>query len=100
MLRGVFFRHFVVLLGLVLFTKFGYSFVDKCFCKVIFNLHEIRLYSFLNLFLFNQSKDEIVTCDCDTGSIDVFNSKKVIPILSKLIKKDYFRYYKVNSSIH
>lgn len=75
MLRGVFFRHFVVLLGLVLFTKFGYSFVDKCFCK---------------------SKDEIVTCDCDTGSIDVFNSKKVIPLLSKLIKKDYFRYYKVN----
>ncbi|VDK41948.1 unnamed protein product [Anisakis simplex] len=33
---------------------------------------------------------------CDGSSIDEFNNRKVYPLLQKLLKKDFFRFYKVN----
>jgi len=48
---------------------------DQCFCKL---------------------RGEIDDCKCNVESVDVFNNDLVHPILDSLLKRDYFRYYKVN----
>lgn len=34
-------------------------------------------------------------CLCDIETLENFNNEKVYPVISKLIKQDFFRYYKV-----
>jgi len=50
------------------------------------------------LFIF-QLNGEIDDCQCNIESVDVFNNEQVHPILDALLKRDYFRYYKV-SKVH
>uniref|UniRef100_A0A914DZB6 Uncharacterized protein n=1 Tax=Acrobeloides nanus TaxID=290746 RepID=A0A914DZB6_9BILA len=38
----------------------------------------------------------ILISNCSSDSIDNFNNAKVFPLLSKLLQKDYFKFYKVN----
>ncbi|KAM8921032.1 ERO1-like protein alpha isoform 2-T2 [Pelodytes ibericus] len=51
------------------------SAASKCFCQVTGHLDD---------------------CTCDVETIDHFNNYKLFPKLQKILKSDYFRYYKVN----
>lgn len=66
------------LIYILLFIKFHSSkadSADKCFCHL---------------------SGQIDDCFCDIESLEKFNNENVYPILKKLIKTDYFRYFKVN----
>ena len=44
-------------------------------------------------------RSEILIClhaDCDFGSVEKVNGRHLLPILSELVRKPFFRYFKVN----
>nr|CAB3243635.1 ERO1-like protein beta [Phallusia mammillata] len=45
---------------------------------------------------FCQLTGQIDDCFCDIETLEKFNNEQVFPILSELVKQDFFRYYKVN----
>ena len=74
-----------------------------CFCKVNLNLvvHVmVHVYKFFTFFFFPSNKfklyGEVDDCECKIENIDKFNNYRIYPRLSMLVKKDYFRFIKVN----
>ena len=70
-----------------------------CFCKVnfLFRLNlvvhvMVHVYKFLSSKLYGEVDD----CECKIENIDKFNNYRIYPRLSMLVKKDYFRFIKVN----
>ncbi|VDK35032.1 unnamed protein product [Gongylonema pulchrum] len=45
---------------------------------------------------FCRADEAVDDCGCTEDSVDHFNNYKVIPILQKLLSRDFFRFYKVN----
>jgi hypothetical protein len=45
---------------------------------------------------FCQLNGDIGDCECTSESVDVFNNHKIFPLLDELLRRDYFRYYKVD----
>ncbi|KAI0227221.1 ERO1-like protein beta [Lamellibrachia satsuma] len=44
----------------------------------------------------NGLKGEIDDCSCKVENVDSFNNVKIYPLISSLLERDYFRYYKLN----
>lgn len=47
------------------------------------------------LHFYFQLKGRIDDCSCNVDTVDHFNNMKIYPILSSLLNKDYFRFYRV-----
>jgi len=62
-----------------------------CFC-ILFSI----IQTLDNDKCFCQLSGQIDDCFCDIETLETFNNKEVYPLLQKLIKKKFFRYYKVN----
>uniref|UniRef100_H2XLV5 Uncharacterized protein n=1 Tax=Ciona intestinalis TaxID=7719 RepID=H2XLV5_CIOIN len=45
---------------------------------------------------FCQLSGQIDDCFCDIETLEKFNNEQVFPLVSQLVKRDFFRYYKVN----
>ncbi|XP_035436184.2 ero1-like protein isoform X1 [Spodoptera frugiperda] len=45
---------------------------------------------------FDELHGSLGDCSCNVDTIDYFNNVKVFPRLQSLVRKDYFRFYKVN----
>ena len=67
----------IVVFSVIILNDFitGNSVSDNCFCKL---------------------NGQIDNCSCTVETIDNFNNQRIYPKLQKLLKNDYFRYYKVN----
>ena len=63
--------------------------LDQCFCEV-YNYNYIS-----NYIVMIQLSGPVDVCCCDVETVDSLNNNKIYPVISSLVKKSYFRYFKV-----
>ncbi len=54
--------------------------------------------SYVDNRCFCQLKGKIDDCQCDVGTVDYFNNKKIFPRLQSLLRKPFFRYFQYNAN--